>query len=220
MEMLRALRVARRSAMKARTQAANQLHSLVTTAPDGLRLNLRGLAVAHLVEACAALRPGELSSPTAATKLALRELGRRYQALTAEIDRLDTEIAKLTRKAAAALLERRGVGPGVASALLVAAGDNPDRLRSAAAFSMLCGSSPIEASSGKTTRHRLNRGGDRQANNALWVIVMSRMSCEQRTIDYVERRTKQGKSKKEIIRCLKRYLAREVYRDVLAAATT
>jgi transposase len=102
----------------------------------------------------------------------------------------------------------------------VAAGDNPGRLRSEAAFSMLCGSSPVEASSGKTVRHRLNRGGDRQANNALWVIALSRMACDQRTKDYVERRTKEGKSKEEIIRCLKRYIAREIYRDLKAAIVT
>jgi transposase len=112
------------------------------------------------------------------------------------------------------------VGPQTAAALLVAAGDNPDRLRSEAAFSMLCGSSPIEASSGKTVRHRLNRGGDRQANNALWVIALARMASDQQTKDYVERRTKQGKSKKDIIRCLKRYIAREVYRDLQAAIAT
>jgi transposase len=109
------------------------------------------------------------------------------------------------------------VGPQTAAALLIAAGDNPDRLRSDAAFSMLCGASPLEASSGKTVRHRLNRGGDRQANTALWVIAMTRMSCDRRTKDYVARRTTEGKSKKDIIRCLKRYIAREVYRDLQTA---
>jgi transposase len=216
-EMVRALRVARRSAVKARTQAANQLDSLVVTAPDELRCQLRGLAPDRLVEVAAALRPAELTCPVAATKLALRELARRHQALGAEIDRLDTALAKLAPKVAPALLARRGVGTQVAGALLITAGDNPGRLRSEAAFAMLCGSSPIQASSGKTVRHRLNRGGDRQANNALWVIATCRMACDQRTKDYVERRTKEGKSKKEIIRCLKRYIAREVYRDLRAA---
>src|SRR6266540_140257 len=219
-EVLRVLRVARRSAVKARTQAANQLDSLLVTAPDQLRAQLRGLAPGRLVEVAASLRPGELASPVAATKLALRELARRHQALTAELDRLDSHIAKLAPKASATLLARRGVGPQTAAGLLVAAGDNPDRLRSEAAFSMLRGSSPIEASSGKTTRHRLNRGGDRQANNALWVTALSRMASDQPTKDYVERRTKQGKSKKDIIRCLKRYTAREVYRDLKAAIAT
>jgi transposase len=219
-EMLRVLRVARRSAMKARTQAANQLASLLVTAPEPLRRQLRGLAPDRLVEVAAALRPGELADPLAATKLALRELARRHQVLTAEIDRLDSQIAKLAPKASPALLARCGVGPQTAAALLVAAGDNPDRLRSEACFAMLCGASPIEASSGKTVRHRLNRGGDRQANNALWVTALSRMASDQRTKDYVERRTKEGKSKRDIIRCLKRYIAREVYRDLKAAIAT
>jgi transposase len=217
-EMLRALRVARRSAVKARSQAANQLDSLIVTAPDQLRVQLRRLAAARLVEVAAALRPGELDSPVAAFKLALRELARRHQALSSEIDRLDAHIGKLAGKTAPGLLARRGVGAQVATALLVAAGDNPTRLASEAAFAALCGASPIEASSGKTVRHRLNRGGDRQANNALWTIVITRMACDQRTRRYVERRTSEGKSKKESIRCLKRYVAREVYRDVQATA--
>jgi transposase len=216
-EMIRALRVARRSAIKARTQAANQLDSLVITAPEELRVQLRGLATARRVEVAAAFRPGSLTTPVAATKLALRELARRHLALSAELERLDTELAKLVRKAAPKLVARRGVGTEVAGMLLVAAGDNPDRLRSEAAFAHLCGAAPIEASSGKTVRHRLNRGGDRQANNGLWVIAMCRMHSDQRTKDYVARRTKEGKSKKEIIRCLKRYIARELYRDLVTA---
>ena len=216
-EMIRALRVARRSAIKARTQAANQLDSLVITAPEELRVQLRGLATARRVEVAAAFRPGSLTTPVAATKLALRELARRHLALTAELERLDTELAKLVRKAAPKLVARRGVGTEVAGRLLVAAGDNPDRLGSQAAFAHLCGAAPIEASSGKTVRHRLNRGGDRQANNGLWVTAMCRMHSDQRTKDYVARRTKEGKSKKEIIRCLKRYIARELYRDLATA---
>jgi transposase len=136
--------------------------------------------------------------------LALRTLARRYQALDAEITALD----RLTATAAPTLPALFGVGPEVAGALLVAAGDNPGRLRSEAAFSMLCGSSPIQAPSGKTIRHRLNRGGDRQANAALYRIVVVR---HQPTKDYMARRIAQGKSKKEIIRCLKRYVAREVF---------
>jgi transposase len=216
-EMLRVLRVARRSAIKARGQAANQLHSLLVTAPDPLRQQLRGLPLARLVQAAATVRPGPLTDPLTATKFALRELARRYQLLTAELDRLDTELAALAPKAAPRLLTRRGVGAQVASALLVVAGDNPGRLRSEAAFSMLCGSSPLEASSGKTVRHRLNRGGDRDANNALWTIAMTRLSCDERTQRYLARRTAEGKSKREIIRCLKRYIAREIYRDITAA---
>jgi transposase len=219
-EMLRVLRVARRSAIKARGQAANQLHSLLVTAPDQLRHQLRGLALARLVQVAATFRPGPLTDPLAATKYALRELARRYQLLTAELDRLDAQLAALAPKAAPGLLARRGVGAQVAGALLVVAGDNPGRLRSEASFSMLCGSSPLEASSGKTVRHRLNRGGDRDANNALWTIAMTRLSCDERTQRYLARRTAEGKSKREIIRCLKRYIAREVYRDIKAAIVT
>jgi transposase len=213
-EMLRVLRVARRSAVKAHTQAANQLASLVVTAPEPLRQQLRPLGPAQLVSTAAGLRPGPLSTPTAAVKLTLRELARRALSLRAEIGRLDAELARLARRAAPGLLARRGVGADVAGALLVAAGDNPQRLRSEAAFSMLCGASPLPASSGRTVRHRLNRGGDRQANNALWRIVLVRMSCDARTRAYVARRTAEGKSKREIIRCLKRYIARELYQDL------
>jgi transposase len=219
-EMLRVLRVARRSAIKARGQAANQLDSLLVTAPDQLRHQLRGLPLAQVVQVAAAFRPGPLTDPLAATKFTLRELARRYQLLTAELDQLDAQLAALAPKAAPRLLTRRGVGPQVAGALLVVAGDNPGRLHSEAAFSMLCGSSPLEASSGKTVRHRLNRGGDRDANNALWTIAMTRLSCDERTQRYLARRTAEGKSNREIIRCLKRYIAREVYRDIKAAIVT
>jgi transposase len=219
-EMLRVLRMARRSAVKARTQTVQQLDSLVVTAPDQLRARLRGLSLEQLVPVAAGLRPGELADPLAATKLALRTLARRHQALSAEVTRLDTEIVRLTAKAAPRLLARGGVGPQTATALLIAAGDNPGRLRSDAAFSMLCGAAPIPASSGKVVRHRLNRGGDRQANSALWTIATCRMSYDPRTIAYVRRRTQEGKSKHEIIRCLKRYIAREVHRDLKTALLT
>ena len=214
-EMIRSLRVARRSALKARTQATNQLLALVLTSPEELRASLRGLSVPSLVRAAARFRPGPLVSPAAATKLALRHLARRYAALTAEIAELDRGLAMVVAEAAPALLALRGVGTDVAGALLVAAGDNPERLSSEPAFARLCGVAPLPASSGKTNRHRLNRGGDRIANNALWRIVLVRMSGDPRTRNYVERRTKEGLSKKEIIRCLKRYVAREVYRRLV-----
>ena len=210
-EMLRALRVARATAVKARTQAINATKALLVTAPAELREQLRGLSAARLVRAAAALDPGKLTTPTAATMLALRTLAQRHQALDAEITTLSTELDRLTAKAAPGLVALVGVGPDSAGALLLAAGDNPDRLRSDAAFAMLCGASPIEASSGKTVRHRLNRGGDRQANAALYRIVLSRLRYDQQTKDYMARRTKEGKSKREIIRCLKRYVAREVF---------
>ncbi len=131
---------------------------------------------------------------------------------------LDRELARLTLEAAPKLCDLTGVGPDVAGALLVAAGDNPERLRSDAAFASLCGVSPVPASSGKTNRHRLNRGGDRIANNALWRIVMVRLTCDQRTKTYVARRTAEGMAKRDIVRCLKRYVAREVFHALLATA--
>jgi transposase len=210
-EMLRCLRVARSTAVKARTQAINALKALVVTAPEDLREQLRGLSATKLVRAAANLAPGKLDTPAAATKLALRTLAERHQALSAEVKTLDRELRRLVAAAAPGLLELVGVGSESGGALLVAAGDNPGRLHSEAAFSMLCGSSPIEASSGKTTRHRLNRGGDRQANAALHRIVVIRLRWHRPTRDYLARRTKQGKSKPEIIRCLKRYVAREVF---------
>lgn len=210
-EMVRALRVARSTAIKARTQAGNAMKALVVTAPEALRETLRGLSGTQLVRTCARLRPGDLLDPTAATKAALRSLAVRHEALEAEVKDLDAQIKPLIAKTAPKLVAIFGVGPDSAGALLVAAGDNPERLRSEAAFSMLCGSSPVEASSGKVTRHRLNRGGDRQANAALYRIVLVRLRWDQATKDYMERRTTEGKSKKEVVRCLKRYVAREIY---------
>jgi transposase len=213
-EAIRALRVARRSALKARTQAASQLHALVFAAPDELRGRLRDLNLKDLVAVCAASRPGDCLDPVEATRHALRSIARRHQTLTTELDALDGHLARLVNTAAPELLAIKGVGVEVAGALLVTAGDNPHRLRNEAAFAHLCGVAPLPASSGRTTRHRLSRTGDRAANHALWRIVLVRMTCDQRTRDYVTRRTQQGLTKREIIRCLKRYVAREIYRTL------
>jgi transposase len=210
-EAIRVLRVARGSARAARTQALNQMRSLVCTAPEDLRDRLRDLTIVALVHACAGLRPGADVDVIAATKLALRTLARRVLELETEIDRLDATLRPLVTATAPALVAAYGVGTDTAGALLVAAGDNPDRLRTEACFARLCGVAPIEASSGKVTRHRLHRGGDRHANSALWRIVMTRMSNDPDTRAYVERRDTEGRSKKEIIRCLKRYTARELF---------
>jgi len=202
-EMLRAVRVVRSSAVKARTQAANQLHALVITAPDPLRSELRGLGLARLVARAAKFRPGPCpQTPTAATKLALRSIAVRYQQLSAEIAELDRQLQRLVAAAALGLLALKGVGPDIAAALLLAAGDNPQRLRSEAAFARLCGVAPLPASSGKTSRHRLSRGGNRDANRALYMLTISRLRWDPRTRAYVARRTAEGKSKREIIRCL------------------
>ena len=210
-EMIRVLRVARASAMKARTQAINALKALVVTAPEELREQLRTLSTVRLVKTAAELESGAATDPSAAAKLAVQLLACRYQALTAEIGTLDDELDRLTATAAPNLLARFGIGSDSAGALLVAAGGNPARLRSDTAFAMLCGVSPLEASSGKVRRHRLNRGGDRQANAALYRIVVARLRHDQQTRDYLARRIREGKSKKEAIRCLKRYVAREVF---------
>jgi transposase len=211
-EMIRALRVARRRAMKARIQAGgHQIDALIVSAPQAVRQSLRGLTGKHRIRGCAALRPGPITDPVAAHRLALRSAARRWLALQAEIDDLDTELAVLVAAAAPELFAMPGVGVDTAGQLLVTAGDNPERLRSEAAFARLCGADPIPVSSGRTDRHRLHRGGDRDANSALWRITLVRMRCHQPTKDYVARRTTEGKTKTEIMRCLKRYIARETF---------
>jgi transposase len=220
-EMIRALRVARRSAIKARTQAVNQLHGLLITAPDALRTSLHRLPVAQLVAVVQRLRPtAEPATPLAATKFALKSLAIRYSQLTREIAALDTLLSRLVASTAPALVAAKGIGVETAGALLVAAGDNPDRLRSEAAFARLCGVAPLPASSGRTTRHRLSRGGDRDANRALYLLAIGRMGWDERTRAYVRRRTAEGLSKAEIIRCLKRYIAREVYQLMTRSRAT
>jgi transposase len=152
------------------------------------------------------------SDVEAATKFALRSVARRYQRLSEEISELDEQLDRLVSEAAPELVAVEGVGTDTAASLLIAAGDNPERLKNEAAFAQLCGAAPIPASSGKNVRHRLNRHGNRDANRAVYVIAVCRMSRDKRTRSYVAKRTAEGKSKKEIIRCLKRYIAREIYR--------
>jgi transposase len=209
-EAMRVLRVVRSSARKERTRALNQMRSLVSTAPDEVRDQLRGLTIFRLVERAAAFRPRGRDT-IAVTKLALRTLARRVRELEDELADINTLLAELVAETAPDLLARPCIGPETASALLVAAGDNPERLRSERSFAHLCGVAPIDASSGKQQRHRLNRGGDRQANAALWRIVMTRMVYDPATRAYIERRTKEGLTKREAMRCVKRFVAREVY---------
>ena len=211
-ECIRMLLVVRRSATKARTQAANQIHSLAVTAPEQVKRRLRGLNIGARVRVCAAFRPGTDHTTTTYAKRALRRLARRYQALDREVAQLDVEIRRLCAQANPALLGAAGVGPDTAAALLVAAGDNPGRMKSEKSFAALCGSSPVQASSGQTIRHRLNRGGNRKANSALWRIATTRMQNDARTQAYVTKRETEGKNRKEIIRCLKRHIAPQIYR--------
>ncbi len=211
-EGIRVLTVARQSSTKARTQALNQIRSIISTAPAELREQLRSLSISDVVTVCAAYRPRSSSDAETVTKAALRVLARRAQYLQDELTDLDERRLALVKQAAPKLLEAFGVGPDTAAALLVTAGDNPDRLNSEAAFARLCGVAPIPTGSGKTDGyHRLHRGGDRQANSALWRIVLVRMATDPETKAYVERRTKEGKQKRFIIRCLKRYVARELF---------
>jgi transposase len=214
-EAIRALMVAKRSARAERTQAVNQARALIMTGPEELRARFARHSPAQLIAAIAALRPRPGDVPGHATRVALRELGRRARFLDGQLDRLDELIGPLVTARAPGLLALHGVGPDTAAMLLVAAGDNPERLRSESSWAHLCGVAPIPASSGKTAgRHRLNRGGDRQASSALWRIVIVRMRSHPATRAYADRRSKEGLSKKEIIRCLKRYVAREVYRQL------
>jgi transposase len=210
-EAIRALMVAKRSARAERTQTINQARALILTGPDDLRVRFARHTPAALVAGLASLRPRPGAVVGYATRIALRELARRATFPGGQLARLDELIVPLVAARAPGPLALYGVGPDSAAMLLVAAGDHPGRLRSEAAWAHLCATAPIPASSGKTIRHRLNPGGDRQANHALRQIVVTRMSSHPPTRAYVDRRTKEGLSKTEIIRCLKRYVAREVY---------
>jgi transposase len=212
-EILRLLKIAKDSAVKARTQAINQLKAVLVGADPDLREALAGLGRATLIRRCAQLPdPTTGGEGVAATVVyTLRLLARRIQHLTSETDDLTRRISAILADHAPHLLQRRGVGPDSAATLLITAGDNPDRLANEASFAALCGASPIQASSGKTRRHRLNRGGDRQANAALYHIALTRLRCDQQTGAYIDRRAAQGKTRREALRCVKRYIAREIY---------
>lgn len=211
-EAIRVLLVAYRSGRDTRTKCLNQLRHLGFCAPDELREQFRGATVKGLTRDAAALSPNpDGDTVTSATTLAMHILGRRVVDIDDDCTRLQSELATLVKATAPSLLDLSGVGVRTAALLLVAAGDNAERITSEAAWAHLCGVAPIHASSGKTVRHRLNRGGNRQANHALWRIVFTRMSSDPRTRAYVERRSLEGRSKPEIMRVLKRYVAREVY---------
>jgi transposase len=209
-ESIRVLRVAYCSARDTRTRLALQIRDLIVTAPATLRESMPA-KTADRVAQCAKFRPGDLRDPHEATRLALKTLSRRYQDLTNEMTDLTKLLDELTNEANPALRAAKGVGVDVASILLVAAGSNCHRLRNESAFAAMCGVSPIQASSGQTNRHRLNRSGNRQANNALWRIATIRMICDEETKTYLARRTAEGKTKRDVTRCLKRHIAREAF---------
>lgn len=210
-EMIRQVKVAKDIAVKARTSAMISLKQVIVNAPDALRQELQPLSKMALINRCAGLRPGRVTTVAAATKHTLRAIARRWQQLNAEIVEHERILTDLTSSAAPELAKAFAVGPDTAAEMLIVAGDNPERVRSEAAFARLCGVAPIPASSGMTTRHRLNRGGHRQANAALYRVVIVRMQHHEPTKAYVARRTAEGKTKAEIIRCLKRLLARELW---------
>ncbi len=191
-EMLRMFKLARASAVKSRTQAINQLKAVIVNADPALRETLTSLTPTALIRHCATLPPATPTDVTSATAYTLRRLAQRIQALTGEAHDLELHITAIITAHAPQLLQRHGIGPDSAAALLITAGDNPDRMTSEASFAALCGVSPLEASSGKTRRRRLNRGGDRRANAALYRIALSRSRCDQRTRAYLDKRAAQG----------------------------
>jgi transposase len=222
-EAVRVLVIARRSAVKAKTQAANQVRDLVVTAPDDIRSELRDLRTPARMKHCARWRPGDPCDAHSATKVAIRRLAQRWIALDAEAKQLEAQIRALLEELVPTLLAETGVSTMNAASLVIAAGENPHRLRSEGSFAAVCGTSPVEASSGKHRRHRINRGGNRQANSALHIAVLVRSTRCEETRTYIARRTEQGLSQREIWRCLKRALARRFHRilitDLTAALT-
>lgn len=220
-EAIRFLHNPRRSAVKSRAEAITGLKSAVVNAPETIREQLRPLTSTTLVKACALLRPGTVAPGEidAAVKTALRSTARRIQFLDQQIKALEAHLKVLIDATATGLVTTFGVGYETAAQLLITVGDNPHRIADEAAFASLCGVAPIPASSGKTNRHRLNRGGNRQANRALHIIVMARLKYDQRTRDYRDRRLAEGKTKRDIIRCLKRAVAREMF-QLLTHKTT
>lgn len=218
-EAVRQIRATRRSAVKARRAALHQIHGLLWCAPEDLRAKLADYDRAALVARCARIRiPAQriLDDPAMTARRMLRRLAKRIQNLDEEIAEANRELEAILQDHAPNLLSVNGVGTEAAGQLLTTAGQNIDRLHSEASLARLCGVAPIPASSGVTTRHRLHRGGDRDANSSIHLIVISRLRWHQPTKDYVDRRTREGKTKKEIIRCLKRAVVRELYRALQA----
>jgi transposase len=215
-EQMRVLMVARRSAREQRIQSLNQLRHLVFCAPEPIRVRFKGRYKTGLVTEAANMRPNRGSDPVIyTTNLMIRNLAKRVKRLNTEMAETDRMLTELITETAPSLFELHGLGTDTAASLLVAAGDNPDRIHSEGSWAHLCGTTPLPANSGKvTTRYRLNRGGDRNANAALYRIVLTRMSSDQDTRRYVTRRRNEGLNTAEIMRCLKRYVARQTYKHL------
>ena len=211
-EGLRALLNARRSAAKARTAAMNQIHAQLITAPAEIREKYRSLSEKRLVDALAACRPGVRNGVAAHILLALKMLAQRHQFLTQQAQVLEDQLRDLVAAVNLNLLSARGIGPVTAAQLLVTAGGNPERLATESSFAALCGTAPVPASSGKTTRYRLSRGGDRHANAALHTIAVVRMSSDPRTREFVTAQRAKQRENPELLRILKRAIAREVFK--------
>jgi transposase len=211
-DAIRVLLIARRSASKAKTDAMRQIKSILVTAPNQIRERFRAMSDTTLTEALSKLRPAPATKDVdSATLSALRVLARRHTTMADEITTLDADLDILTSRANPSLRATHGVGPIIAAQLLITAGENPERLASEAAFAALTGTAPIPASSGKTRRHRLNRGGDRDANCAIHQIVLVRMANDPATKAYIAKRKADGKTIRETIRCLKRAVTREMH---------
>lgn len=216
-ESLRVLKACRKSAVNARRIALQMIQNTIIAAPDRLRDQLRSMTRMQLIRTLAAWRPDLTAyrDLEAAYRISLKSLARRYLELHDEIADFDVMIAAIVQELAPELIARNSIGHNGAAQLLLTAGDNPERLKSEASFAALCGVSPVPASSGKTVRHRLNRGGDRAANSALHIIAIGRLRTDERTKTYVARRVAEGHSKLEAIRALKRYIAREVFSIIM-----
>lgn len=214
-EAMRIVSVARKSAVKAKTQTINQVRALLVSAPQEVRERLWKVKAQECIRACLKVRNIGGTVLLDALMATLKGLAKRWLSLSQEVDTLDKQLDRLTKDHAQSLRSQFGIGPQTAATLMSVAGDNPGRLKSESALAALCGVNPLPASSGKTVRHRLNRGGSRAANNAIWTIAMVRMRSDPRTKAYVERRTSEGLTSKEICRCLKRYIARELYPLIL-----
>lgn len=216
-EMIRHLKIARDSAVKAKSQAMITLKTLIINEPTELRDTLDKIrGPISLVRHIAALRPGEISSPLASAKAAMRAIARRWLALHEEIRAHEQELDRMVREKAPQLMKSHGISKMTVAEMLILIGDNPERIRSESALAKMCGVCPIPASSGKTHRMRLNRGGNRQANAALYRVAIVRMRDDEKTKAYAARRTAEGKTRREIVRCIKRYIIREIYRHLCA----
>lgn len=217
-EMIRHLKIARDSAVKAKSQAMITLKTLIINAPAELRDTLDQIrGPISLVRHIAALRPGEISSPLASAKAAMRAIARRWLTLHEEIQAHEQELERLVRAKAPELMKSFGISTMTVAEMLILIGDNPERIRSEAALAKMCGVCPIPASSGKTNRMRLNRGGNRQANAAIYRVAIVRMRDDAQTKAYATKRTADGKTRREIVRCIKRYLVREIYRALCSS---